>query len=86
MLRLQPFLVTLATWSILEGIALIVLPSEGGDGAGRLGRCGYVDASAGVPVSVLLLLVLLAWWMWFRRHAARQCASAPPAPTSAAPS
>ena len=29
-LRLQPFIVTLATWSIFDGIALQVLPTQGG--------------------------------------------------------
>ena len=29
-LKLQPFLVTLATWSILSGAALIILPTDGG--------------------------------------------------------
>src|SRR6202140_842222 len=29
-LRLQPFLVTLATWSILSGAALLILPTDGG--------------------------------------------------------
>ena len=28
--RLQPFLVTLATWSILNGVAMLILPSDGG--------------------------------------------------------
>jgi len=39
-LRLQPFLVTLATWSIVEGAALIVLPSEGGTVPGSWVRAG----------------------------------------------
>ena len=29
-LRLQPFIVTLATWSIFDGLALEVLPTQGG--------------------------------------------------------
>ena len=41
-LELQPFLVTLATWSIVGGTALIVLPSEGGTVPGW-----WVDAGAG---------------------------------------
>ena len=64
-LQLQPFLVTLATWSILEGIALLVLPSTAAtvpDGWTTTVHAGL----GGVPISVLLLLALLAWWMWFR--------------------
>ncbi|BAV49396.1 inner-membrane translocator [Mesorhizobium loti] len=30
LLKLQPFLVTLATWSILNGVAMIILPTDGG--------------------------------------------------------
>ena len=30
LLKLQPFLVTLATWSILSGIAMLILPTDGG--------------------------------------------------------
>jgi ribose transport system permease protein len=29
-LRLQSFVVTLATWSILSGVALLILPQDGG--------------------------------------------------------
>ena len=64
--RLQPFLVTLATWSIVEGVALIVLPSEGGTVPGAWLRAGYAVV-LWLPMPVLLLIVLLAWWAWFRR-------------------
>ena len=37
-LRLQPFLVTLATWSILTGAALLILPTDGGSVPGWLDR------------------------------------------------
>jgi ribose transport system permease protein len=64
--KLQPFVVTLATWSILEGCALTILPAE----------------SSGVPVSwvafehltpfgigipMILLGVLIVLWAWFSR-------------------
>ncbi len=65
-LQLQPFLVTLATWSIVGGVALIVLPSEGGAVPGF-----WVDAGAGtffgLSLAVWLLAALLLWWAWFRR-------------------
>ncbi len=65
-LGLQPFLVTLATWSIAGGAALMVLPSEGGSvpnfwvnaGAGTFG---------GLSLAVWALAALLLWWAWFRR-------------------
>lgn len=65
-LELQPFLVTLATWSIVGGTALIVLPSEGGAVPGW-----WVDAGAGtlfgLSLAVWSLAALLLWWAWFRR-------------------
>jgi ribose transport system permease protein len=65
-LELQPFLVTLATWSIVGGTALIVLPSEGG-----AVPSWWVDAGAGtfagVSLAVWALAALLLWWAWFRR-------------------
>lgn len=65
-LKLQPFLVTLATWSIVEGIALLVLPAEGGTVPASWFAAGY-SYVLGLPISVFLLFVLLAWWVWFRR-------------------
>ena len=65
-LRLQPFLITLATWSVIEGIALIVQPSEGGTVPSAWFAWGY-SAIAGVPIAVVLLVGLCGWWAWFRR-------------------
>jgi ribose transport system permease protein len=64
-LRLQPFLVTLSTWSILAGTALLILPSDGGELPGAwlaLGNSSFLGLSA----SVWLLIVLLLFWAWFR--------------------
>ena len=64
-LRLQPFLVTLATWSILSGAALLVLPIDGGslpDGWMRFGSASFLGLSS----SVWLLIVLFLFWLWFR--------------------
>lgn len=64
-LRLQPFLVTLATWSILSGAALLVLPIDGGslpDGWMRFGSASFLGLSS----SVWLLAVLFLFWLWFR--------------------
>jgi ribose transport system permease protein len=64
-LRLQPFLVTLATWSILAGASLLVLPTDGG----RLpaGWMAFGNSSfLGLSTSVWLLVVLFVFWLWFR--------------------
>ncbi|MBX6390951.1 MAG: ABC transporter permease, partial [Frankia sp.] len=65
-LDIQPFLVTLATWSIAEGIALTILPAEGG--ATPLVWFELGNESIGeVPAGVVLFAALVAWWLWFRR-------------------
>jgi ribose transport system permease protein len=65
-LRLQPFIVTLATWSIFDGIALYVLPTAGGSVPG--GFSGWINGSAvGIPNAIWVLIALVAVWLWFRR-------------------
>ncbi len=65
-LRLQPFIVTLATWSIWSGAAFWVLPTEGG-----IVPESYVgavnNAWVGLSVSTWLVIVLIGLWVWFRR-------------------
>lgn len=64
--KLQPFLVTLATWSILSGVALVILPVDGG-----LVPAGWMKLGAsslfGLSTPVWLLMILLAFWIWFPR-------------------
>jgi ribose transport system permease protein len=65
-LRLQPFIVTLATWSIFDGIALYVLPVAGGSVPG--GYANWINGSAGgIPNAIWVLIALVAVWLWFRR-------------------
>ena len=64
-LKLQPFLVTLATWSILSGVALIVLPTDGGSLPARWAALGS-SSLLGLSSSVWLLIALLLFWIWFR--------------------
>jgi ribose transport system permease protein len=65
-LRLQPFLVTLATWSILSGTAMIILPTDGGSLPAGWMRFGFASW-LGLSSSVWLLILLLAFWFWFKR-------------------
>jgi ribose transport system permease protein len=64
--KLQPFVVTLATWSILEGCALTILPAET-SGVPK----SWVDAEhilvGGIGVPIMGLCVLIALWAWFSR-------------------
>jgi ribose transport system permease protein len=65
-LRLQPFLVTLATWSILSGAALLILPTDGGSlpsGWMAFGNGSFLGLSS----SVWILIVLFLFWLWFRK-------------------
>ena len=64
-LKLQPFLITLATWSILSGASLIVLPTDGGQVPAwwqGLGGAYWL----GLASPVWLLIALLVFWYWFR--------------------
>lgn len=66
LLKIQPFLVTLATWSILSGVALLILPTDGGrlpEGWMAFGSASYLGLSS----PVWLLIVLYAFWLWFTR-------------------
>lgn len=64
-LRLQPFLVTLATWSILNGTALLILPTDGGSVPSWWVGFGYAQLF-GLSSPVWMLLLLLLFWTWFR--------------------
>jgi ribose transport system permease protein len=65
-LRLQPFIVTLATWSIFDGIALQVLPTQGGSVPASFSN--WIDeTTAGVPNPVWALIAMAAVWLWFKR-------------------
>ena len=65
-LRLQPFIVTLATWSVWSGVALWILPTEGGNVPERL-----IDVANATTLSlatpVLMVAVLVLFWAWFKR-------------------
>lgn len=64
-LKLQPFLITLATWSILSGAALMVLPTDGGQVPGFWSGLGNAQL-LGLATPVWMLVLLLAFWFWFR--------------------
>jgi ribose transport system permease protein len=63
---LQPFIVTLATWSIWGGVAFLILPVEGGAPAPDL-VLWFTGAWLGIPKSVLIILCLFAIWLWLRQ-------------------
>ena len=63
--KLQPFIVTLATWSIWGGIAFVILPVEGGAAPTGLVN-GLLGNVLGIPKSVIGVAILLAAWFWLR--------------------
>jgi ribose transport system permease protein len=63
---LQPFIVTLATWSIWGGIAFLVLPIEGGAPAPDL-VTWFTGPWFGIPKSVFVIGALFAGWLWLRQ-------------------
>lgn len=65
-LQLQPFVVTLATWAIIEGSALIILPSESSGVPASWVAAAY-GKYLGVSMAVGLLVILLLLWAWFSR-------------------
>lgn len=65
-LKLQPFIVTLATWSIFDGIALEVLPTQGGSVPAGFSNW-IVDMSWGLPNSVWAVIAMAIIWTWFKR-------------------
>ena len=63
--RLQPFIVTLATWSIWGGVAFWLLPVEGGTPSTDLVSWVLGDL-LGVPKSVWAVALLFLLWYWLR--------------------
>jgi ribose transport system permease protein len=66
-LQLQPFVVTLATWSIIGGVARLILPVNKSTVPAAWFEAGNANIFDLLPAPILLFLVLLAWWAWFRR-------------------
>jgi ribose transport system permease protein len=62
---IQPFIVTLATWSIWDGVAFGVLPVEGGTVSSTLTNATNGDI-LGLPKSLWLVLLMLVAWRWLR--------------------
>jgi ribose transport system permease protein len=64
--KLQPFVVTLATWAILEGCALTVLPAESSGVPKSWVDFAHVMA-LGIGLPIILLVALVVLWTWFSR-------------------
>jgi ribose transport system permease protein len=62
---IQPFIVTLASWSVFGGLALLVLPTEGGSVASGLSKA--LSGELVLPKALLFTLLLIALWLVIRR-------------------
>lgn len=65
-LQLQSFVVTLATWSVLTGLALYALPQDGGN----IPQWYVTDMSkkiAGLSIGFWFFVALAVFAVWFRR-------------------
>ena len=65
-LRMDPFIVTLATWSIWSGASLLIMDTTGGVIPASFVAVGN-DLVAGVAPAVLLIVGLLVFWTVFLR-------------------
>lgn len=65
-LRITPFIATLATWSVWSGIAFLVLEKDGGQ-VSSIFKNAVRTHIIGLPGSIILVLVLLGAWFWFKR-------------------
>lgn len=64
LLGLEPFVVTLATWSVWSGAAMWILSTDGGSIAEPLVRfAGSTWLGLGVPI--WLTIALVVFWLWF---------------------
>lgn len=61
-----PFITTLATWSIFNGLALFVLEDPGGRVSKPLRELVRSDP-LGIPNSIIFVLVIVAAWLLFKR-------------------
>jgi ribose transport system permease protein len=66
-MRVTPFIATLATWSVWGGIALFVLPKEGGSSPRPLKQFVQKFGFLGLPKSLWILVLLIVAWLLLRR-------------------
>lgn len=65
-LRFQPFVATLATWTIYNGIALWLLPTDGGAPPPALNNI-VIGTVGPVPDAYLILAGVILFWWWLKR-------------------
>jgi ribose transport system permease protein len=66
-MRVTPFIATLATWSIWGGLALFILPKEGGTIPRELKNTVQKGTILGLPKSLCILLLIILFWLLLKR-------------------
>ena len=64
--RMQPWIVTLGTWQIFGGIALLILRYDGGAPAFSFANV-LMYRFGKFPVSAIFLILLVLMWFWIKR-------------------
>jgi ribose transport system permease protein len=64
-LRFEPFIATLGTWTIFSGIALLILPTDGGAPPPFLTNI-ILGEVAGIPSSIVILAAVFGVWRGIR--------------------
>lgn len=64
-LGFQPFIATLGTWTIYNGLALTILPTDGGTPPPFLSNF-MVQTVFGVPTSIVMLIIVFLLWRCLR--------------------
>ncbi|HBE78463.1 MAG TPA: ABC transporter permease [Firmicutes bacterium] len=64
--RLQPFIVTLVSWSVWGGVAFWVLPTDGGTPPAK-----FIDFLLGriigiIPVSLIIIILAILFWLYLK--------------------
>jgi ribose transport system permease protein len=65
-MRVTPFIATLATWSIFNGLALLVLEDPGGSVPAML-KDFVRGSQGGIPNPIVFTLIIVVAWLLFRR-------------------
>ena len=65
--RVQPFIVTFATWYIFGGIAYLVLPKDGGDVPQRFVKALTWRIGGKFSVALVIIIVCLLLWVWLKK-------------------
>lgn len=64
--RLQPFIITLASWSIWGGVALSILPIDGGEPPKDFIN-GLLARPMGISLSLFAILALILVWLYVKK-------------------